>query len=62
MTAAATQVRYGNSHIRTTSFSGASASMILRIRSCDRQITSQTKRATAPEELTRKRKTESGNS
>ena len=33
--AAAAQVRYGYSHIFTTSFSGASAWMIFRMRSCE---------------------------
>ncbi|MFF8189662.1 hypothetical protein ACF05L_01975 [Streptomyces bobili] len=34
---AVAQVRYGYSHIRTTSFSGDSAWMIYRIRSCEKQ-------------------------
>lgn len=55
-----THVRYGKSHIRTTSFSGDSRTSIERILSCVKEMTSQTNRATAPEELRRKRKTVSG--
>ena len=54
------QVRYGKSHIRTTSLSGLSRRMIPRIRSWVKQITSQTKRAIAPEEFSRNWKTVSG--
>ncbi len=56
----AAQVRYGYSHIRTVSRSGISRSMIRRIRSWEKQITSHTKSATAPEEFSRKEKTVSG--
>lgn len=54
------QVRYGKSHIRTTSFSGDSRRMMPRIRSWVKQMTSQTKRATAPDEFSRNAKTVSG--
>ncbi len=51
----------GKSHIFTVSFSGASRTRMPRIFSWVKQITSQTKRAMAPEEFRRKLKTVSLN-